>query len=226
MKSPNGKPIIRWSFSPSLQISDWSWGSQIDRTFGIPIAQAARTRRQHLGRGKETRSTVAMGFCSCTFAAWDWPPLPVPAGLVLLLCCPNPLSILCSTGKPQQLFPTKLPADPSPSITAGDSPSPRGPFSRLTCFSFPAWVAAPQLFPSLSSTTILVNQRCSLLRWFDSKFSHFLLDRVRVTHPQPTPRASCTATGWLMRKGTCIPQKGMNCLRPWQDKDSACSQGC
>lgn len=85
MKGRNGKPIIRWSFSPSLQISDWSWGSHIDRTFGIPVARAARTRRQQLGRGKETRSAAAAGFCCCTFAAWDWPPLPVTAGLALLL---------------------------------------------------------------------------------------------------------------------------------------------
>lgn len=152
-----------------------------------------------LGSGKETRSTVAMGFC---VILWD-------SAVALLLhgtdhhCLSQPAwSSCCAAQLPQHPLehreaPAAVPNQaPCWSITAGDSPSPWAPFSRLTGFLFPAWVAAPQLFPSLSSTTILVNQRCSLLPWFDSKFSHFLLDRVRVTHPQPTPRASCTATGW------------------------------
>lgn len=113
MKGPNGKPIIRWSFSPSLQISDWSWGSQIDRTFGIPVAQAARTRWA-AGRRRG--------------AQWPWDSVWFCGILQLHFCCmgltttachsrpgppavlPNSLSILCSTGKPQQLFQTKLPA--------------------------------------------------------------------------------------------------------------------
>lgn len=141
--------------------------------------------------------------------------------------CPNSLSVLCSTGKPQQLLRTRVPAG-SVSLHHRRRLTLSMRAILQTDLLFPAWVAAPQRLPSLSTTTILVNQRCSLLPWFDSKFSHFLLDRVRVTHTQPTPRASCTATGCLMRKGTCpcIPQKGTNCLTPWQHKDSVCSQGC
>lgn len=106
-------------------------------------------------------------------------------------CCPNSLRVLCSTGKPQQLFRTKLPAGSVPFHHCRRLTLPTRAILQ-TDLPLPARVAAPQLFPSLSTTTILVNQRRSLLPWFDSKFSHFLL--VRVTHTQPTPRGSCTAT--------------------------------
>lgn len=188
MKGWNGKPIIRWSFSPSLQISDWSWGSQIDRTFGIAVAWAARTRRQQLGRGKETWSTVAVGFCSCTFAARDWSPLPVTAGLALLLQSPvlpqlpqSPVQHREAPAAVQNQAPSQVHLPPHCRRLALPTRA-----VLQTDLLLPARVAAPQLFPSLCTTTILVNQRCSLLPWFDSKFSHFLLDTVRATHSAHT----------------------------------------
>lgn len=92
-------------------------------------------------------------------------------------CCPTPSVSSAVQGSPSSCSePSSLPGFPS-----------LHPCRRLTHPTRAILqTAAPQLFPSLSPITILVNQRCSLLLWFDSKFSHFLLGRVRVTYTAHT----------------------------------------
>lgn len=195
MKGRNGKPIIRWSFSPSLQISDWKLRLPDWQDFWDSRCPLCQDTQAAVGQGegdteRGDHGILQLHLCClglATTACHSWPGPPAAA----TSAAPTPSASSAAQGSPSSCSEPSSLLGPSPSITAHPTRA-----ILQTDLPLPARAAAPQLFPSLSNSTILVNQRCSLLPWFDSKFSHFLFVRVRVTHTQPTPRGSCMAADW------------------------------
>lgn len=187
------------------QLTDWQG------IFGISTAWAARTCRQQPGRGEgdvEHSGRAIPTLCPTEWGSCcrSWSAHLDARFRDSQQSCPNFLIVFSTTRNPHSSSGWSCLPGLSPSIDTIFKDRrvslPTSTNLQWICSPWPGVPAAPQLLLSLSTVTILVNQRRSLLLWFDRKFSHFLPNRVRVTHTQPTPRASCTAARYLMRKGT------------------------